>query len=136
MAGYLLDSGILIRHLRRQTGYVALLDNLAAEHDLYIAAFLRVEIIGGMREHERAVTYHLLDSFLTVPLDIPSANLAGELIRSWRAQGIILAGPDASIAACALHRKLALITTNAKHFPMEDLSLWSANASGNLTQWR
>ena len=83
-----------------------------------------------------SATFQLLDSFLTVPLDIPSANLAGELIRSWRAQGIILAGPDASIAACALHRKLALITTNAKHFPMADLSLWSADASGNLTQWR
>ncbi len=82
MAGYLLDSGILIRHLRRQTGYAELLDNLAAEHDLYIAAFSRVEIIGGMREREREVTYRLLDSFLTVPLDTPSANLAGELIRS------------------------------------------------------
>lgn len=36
MSAYLLDSGILIRHLRNNAGYLALIRRLNQEADLYI----------------------------------------------------------------------------------------------------
>ncbi|MGQ9628199.1 MAG: PIN domain-containing protein [Anaerolineae bacterium] len=132
MPDYLLDTGILIRHFRNLPGYRALLQNLAEEGELFIASFSRVEVIRGMREHERQATFFLLDSLLTHPLDRESADLAGEMIRTWQKRGFTLSGPDAVIAASALRCRAALVTTNPAHFPMEELTLLAADEEGNL----
>lgn len=81
MTAYLLDSGILIRHLRHNTGYLELLQRLNQTGDLYISAFTRVEIIQGMRDHEQERTFALLDSFFTQAIDRSVADQAGEWIR-------------------------------------------------------
>lgn len=135
MAHTLLDTGILIRLLRRNNAYERLLVDLSAERDLYIPAFTRIEIIRGMRDHEHDKTYNLLDSFLTIPLDTPVANLTGELIRTWKLNGVTLHEADATIAATALHHDLELVTTNAKHFPMAELTVWQADMMGTLQRW-
>jgi predicted nucleic acid-binding protein len=135
MADYLLDTGILIRHLRRRPGYRELVSRLAAEGDLYIASFTRLEVIRGMRDHEREATFALLDALLTVSLDVATADLAGEMIRAWRSQGVTLSGPDAVIAASALRCEAALVTTNPRHFPMPELTVWQADEEGNLSLW-
>ena len=62
MPAYVLDTGVLIRHLRNRPGYRELLRRLNQEGDLYISAFTRVEVLRGMREHERKRTFALLDS--------------------------------------------------------------------------
>lgn len=36
------------------------------------------------------------------------------------------------IAASALKAGLGLVTTNARHFPMPDLTIWQADETGNL----
>jgi len=132
MADYLLDTGILIRHLRNMPGYHALLSRLADEGDLYIASFTRVEVIRGMRERERSATTQLLTSLQTHPLDSETADLAGKWIRAWRERGITLSGPDAVIAASARHCAAILVTTNPRHFPMPELTVLEADESGNL----
>jgi len=132
MPDYLLDTGILIRHLRGQAGYAALLDRLAQEGDLYIAAFTRVEVIRGMRDREREVTYLLLDSLRTQPLDRETANLAGEWIRAWRGRGVTLSGPDAVIAAADHQCQATLVTTNPRHFPMPEITVLAADEAGHL----
>jgi predicted nucleic acid-binding protein len=93
MADYLLDTGILIRHLRNRPGYRELMYRLAQEGRLYIASFTRLEIVRGMRDHEREATFALLDALRTHPLDAPTADLAGEMIRAWQRKGITLSGP-------------------------------------------
>jgi len=132
MSSYLLDSGILIRHLRNRPGYHDLLRRLSQEDDLYISAFTRVEVLRGMREHERERTYILLDSLYTHPLDRETANRAGELLRAWQSRGITLDGPDAVIAASALQIGATLATTNPRHFPMLELPVLAADEEGHL----
>jgi predicted nucleic acid-binding protein len=121
---YLLDSCVLIRHLRRHQPTTDLVSALVLEGKVSIATISRTEIIEGMREHEREVTMRLLDSLPAYPLDVPAADLAGEYIRRYRAQGITLDKPDAIIGATAVLHGLVLVTYNQKHFPMPELQLY------------
>jgi len=133
MPAYLLDTGVLIRHLRNRAGYRELVQRLNREGDLYVSAFTRVEVLRGMRDHERERTIALLDSFVTQVIDRATADLAGEWLRSWQTRGIILGGPDVVIAASALQVGAALVTTNARHFPMPELIVLSVDERGQIT---
>ena len=133
MPAYLLDTGILIRHLRKRPGYRELVQRLNQGGDVYISAFTRVEVLRGMRDHERGRTLALLDSFSTQVIDRNTADQAGEWLRAWQTRGIILGGPDAVIAASALQVGASLVTTNARHFPMPELLVLSADEDGQIT---
>ena len=124
MPDYLLDSCVLIRHLRRHKPTTDLVSALILEGQVGIAAISRTEIIEGMREHEREATMRLLDSLPAYPLDVAIADMAGEYIRRYRAQGITLDKPDAIIGATAVLHGLVLVTYNQKHFPMPELQLY------------
>ncbi|MDO8670597.1 MAG: PIN domain-containing protein [Dehalococcoidia bacterium] len=132
MADHLLDSGVLIRHLRGRHGYRALVEQLAGEGQLWIASISRLEVVAGMRNHERPATFALLDSLLTCSLDAETADGAGELIRAWRSRGVVLDPGDSVIAASAIRHGLALVTTNAKHFPMPQLAVLAVDDQGDL----
>src|SRR6266540_7506781 len=123
MAIHLLDTGILLRHIRTRERFLRLLVELGEEGDLYISAISRVEVLRGMRQHERERTFGLLDSLRTHPLDAVTANRAGNLLQFWRSQGITLGVPDSVIAASALELGATLVTLNARHFPMRELHL-------------
>jgi predicted nucleic acid-binding protein len=129
----LLDTNILILSFRKTEGYRELLDTLAKDDILYVSAMTRLEIVRGMRDHERNETFNLLDSMETIDVTIEVADKAGELIRAWRTKGMILGDADAVIAATAINHNLALITTNEKHFPMPDLVVYNADKNGKLT---
>jgi predicted nucleic acid-binding protein len=116
--------------LRNRAGYRELVQRLNREGDLYVSAFTRVEVLRGMRDHERERTVALLDSFVTQVIDRATADLAGEWLRSWQTRGIILGGPDVVIAASALQVGAALVTTHARHFPMPELCVLSVDESG------
>jgi predicted nucleic acid-binding protein len=133
MPAYLLDTGILVRHLRNRPGYRELVQRLNQGGDLYISAFTRVEVLRGMRDHEREQTFALLDSCPTQVIDGNTADQAGEWLRTWQARGVILGGPDAVIAASALQVRAALVTTNARHFPMPELVVLSVDENGQIT---
>ena len=133
MSDHLLDTNILIRYLRKTSGYRDLLRTIGSKGWTYISVMTRLEIVRGMQERERKETFDLLDSLETMPMTVEVADMAGELIRSWRARGIILGDADAIIAASALQEGLALVTTNAKHFPMPDLVMYQADEQGKLT---
>ena len=133
MPAYLLDTGILIRHLRNRPGYPELIRRLNQAGDIYISALTRVEVLRGMREHERERTIALLDSFHTHAIDRATADQAGEWLRAWQARGVVLGGPDAVIAASALQVGAALVTTNARHFPMTELMVFAADENGKIT---
>jgi predicted nucleic acid-binding protein len=132
MSEYLLDSSILIRYLRRLPGYHEMLRRMAVETSFMISAITRLEIVRGMREQEREVTYEMLDSLETIPVSSKIADAAGELIQSYRAKGIALGDADAIIAASAMHADAALVTTNARHFPMPELVIYQADEEGGL----
>jgi predicted nucleic acid-binding protein len=133
MSDYLLDTNILILYLRKTVGYYELLDTLAKDDTLYISAMTRLEIIRGMRDKERKITFEILDSLDNIDISIEIADKAGELIRAWRTKGATLEDADAIIAATALTHNLVLVTTNSKHFPMPELVVYQADEFGKLT---
>jgi predicted nucleic acid-binding protein len=53
MSNYLLDSDVLIQHLRGHGATTALLARLAEGGQLGVAAISRTEVLAGMRDHER-----------------------------------------------------------------------------------
>lgn len=125
MPDYLLDTNLLILHLRRRPQATALLVEWSETSQLYISVVTRTEILAGMHPHEEERTLLLLNSLPNLPLTITIADQAGRLIYQYARQGVQLSLPDAHIAATALQHNLTLATSNAKHFPMAELSVYS-----------
>lgn len=116
MANYLLDSGLVIRHLRGRRRVVQFIRSLGSLGRLSIAAITRLEVRAGMAPDERYATQKLLSRLVTIPMDRDIADRAGDLIRESRDKGIVLAVPDAVIAATAITHNLTLVTLNTDHF--------------------
>jgi len=135
MSEFLLDSGILILHLRNHPGYVALLEQLLDRGSLFISTMTRFEVLQGMKERERKHTFETLDVLESLPVVEDIADQAGELVRVWRAKGVTFGIADALIAATALQHSLALLTTNPKHFPAPGLVIYQADETGRMSLW-
>lgn len=133
MSDFLLDSGILILQLRDQLGYVALLEHLSEQGTLFISTMTRFEILQGMKERERKHTVETLSVLESLPVEDDIADKAGELVRSYRANGVTLGIADALIAATALQHSLPLVTTNSRHFPMSELTVYQTDDAGKMT---
>ena len=130
-AKYLLDSGLLIRHLRGRPEAVRLLRSLGKRERLAIASVSRLEIRAGMQEHEQYATQKLLSRFVTYELGADVADRAGDYLRQHRSRGVALSVPDAIIAATAIQHGLTLVTFNPKDFVMPGLSLFPIAPSEN-----
>jgi predicted nucleic acid-binding protein len=124
LADYLLDSCILIRHLRRHAPTSELLAFLGREGSLAVAAITRTELIQGAQERERAATLGLLNALTIHALDAEIADEAGDYVRLWAAQGFKLDIADAIIAATAVHHRRVLVTLNRRHFPMPEIQIY------------
>lgn len=136
MSDHILDTNILIRYLRKMSGYKDLLRETHLKGWVYISAKTRLEIVRGMLEREREDTFNLLNSLETIQITSEIADVAGELIRTWRGRGIILSDSDALIAASALQNGLCLVTTNPRHFPMPEMTVMHADEQGHLSPYK
>jgi predicted nucleic acid-binding protein len=123
MADFLLDSDVVIWHLRGHAAIVELILALARRGRIGLSAIARAEVLLGMREPERKLTLLFLDSCETLPVTAVTADRAGEIFRSFRSQGITLSLPDALIGATALLAAIPLYTCNPRHYPMPNLDL-------------
>ena len=125
MSIYLLDTSVIIDALNNKRRRGELLTGLAEQGHLLACCSVNVtEVYAGMREVEQASTAELLDSLLFYPVTFPIARLAGFLKRDYSRKGITLAIGDVTVAAVALYHHLTLITDNAKHYPMKEVSLY------------
>jgi predicted nucleic acid-binding protein len=116
MANLLLDSNILILHLRKRASATEFLLQWGGQDNLHISVATRTELLAGMRPREEGTTIHLLNSLRNLPVSDAIADLAGRLIYRLARTGVQLSFPDALIAATAITHDLAIITTNAVHF--------------------
>lgn len=116
MARYLLDTGIIIGHLRGQKEFVQLVRGLGRADRLAIATVTRLEIYAGLRDDESYVTRKLLSRFVNLSLDATIADRAGELAAAGQLRNKPLAIPDAIIAATAIKHQLTLLTLNRQDF--------------------
>ena len=123
MSERLLDTNVLILHLREKPGIAEILTRWGEESDLYISVVTRTEILAGMRPREEERTLALLNALVNLPVDEAIADQAGRLIYQYARQGFQFSFPDAIIAATALRYNLVLVTTNIRHFPVPDLEI-------------
>ena len=112
----LLDTGLLIRHLRGQKSTVQLLRGLAKANRLCIATVTRLEVRAGAHPDEQVVTQKLLSRFVNLELDTLVADRAGDLVAQGKRSDKPILVPDAIIAATALVHNLTLVTFNVQDF--------------------
>lgn len=113
---YLLDTGLLIRHLRGQKSTVQLLRSLGKSNRLCISTVTRLEVRAGAHPDEQADTQKLLSRFVNFDLTVAVADRAGELVFHGRKSQTPILFPDAVIAATALIHNITLVTFNTQDF--------------------
>ena len=123
MADLLLDSDVVIWHLRGRSSVVERVLALARSGRLGLSAITRAEVLLGMREPERKATLDFLNACQTLSVDATVAEQGAEILRSFRANGVTISLPDALIGATALGREIPLYTCNPRHYPMPGLDL-------------
>ena len=104
MADLLVDTDVLVDHLRTGTGFEP------GKHSISYSVITRAELFAG-RGSDEEVVGRLLAPFRELPVDRETAELGGRLRRE---TGAGMA--DALIAATALHYRLAMFTRNRTHF--------------------
>jgi predicted nucleic acid-binding protein len=116
MSRLLLDTCVLIDHLRAQPPAVAYIRGLPAEP--LLSAVTIAEIYAGVRNPAEARRVEaLVDAFLVLAVDAEIARRGGSFRRQFaRSHGTGLL--DALIAATAEAHGARLVTCNARHFPM------------------
>jgi predicted nucleic acid-binding protein len=114
-----LDTSVLIDQLR---GHVHARAALRAVQDagetLAASLVTKVELLAGMRSHERKVTRDLMAAITWIGIDDNIAERAGTMARRHRASHHGIGVVDYLIAATVEQVDGELWTRNIKHFPM------------------
>lgn len=121
---YLLDTGVLIRHLRGRQDVVRFTRGLGRKKRVAVSAITHLELFVGAHPQEEYGTRKFLSCFQTIPLDADIGQRAGQLIRQQRAKGHTFSIPDAIIAATTLQHGLTLVTFNPRDFDLPGLQLY------------
>jgi predicted nucleic acid-binding protein len=123
---YLLDTTTIIDYLRDKNDIPELLERFCSQGGLLCCSPINiVEVYAGMRDKEKTVTDEFLNSLECYEISREIANLAGELKRKYFKKGLTFSTPDVLIAATAIEKHLILVTNNPRHFPVEDLMIYS-----------
>ncbi len=115
-AGVVLDTDVLIDYLRGMPAAGRYVDGLTEVPTC--SEVTRVEILRGMRSHERRVTERFLATIRWSAVDEEVSGLAGELGRRFRRSHTQIGIADLVIAATATRLRIPLATLNVRHFPM------------------
>ena len=114
----IVDTDVLILHLRGNEAAREALREVAQDSLLCCSAITIGEIHAGMKEQEREKTEKLLNSLLVIDVNRNIATLAGDYRRTIKSHQLEL--DDCLIAATCAVQKATLITSNIKHYPMKD----------------
>ena len=114
----LVDSDVLIAHLRGLEDARHWLMETRREGPLAISVVSIAELAGGMRSAERREVWRLLASFRAEPVTEVIARRAGDFGRQFRRSHSGIGLGDHLIAATADIKGYRLATLNVRHFPM------------------
>ena len=118
VAKALLDSDLIIWHLRGREHAHRWIRELSRAGIPSCSALSVTEIVAGMRRGEEPDTRAFLEALNVIPVSGEIAWRAGDLIHDYARRGITLDFVDAIIAATCLTYRLRLATYNVRHFPM------------------
>lgn len=115
---YLLDSDILIEHLRGRQQAKTFIARLKQEGELLVSAMTVAELFAGARDQrEEEAINTLLRQTSVITIDDRVAKRGGAFCAQYRhTHGTSLS--DALIAASTEVSKATLVTFNRRHFPM------------------
>ena len=116
MARVVLDTTVVIDHLRDAALTQAWFATLSDAP--FCSEVTRVEVMQGLRSHERSVAENFLAGLDWVPVNEPIARLAGELGRRYRRSHRGIGVVDLIVAGTAFHLGAQLATANVRHYPM------------------
>lgn len=116
----LVDTDILIAHLRGVPDAGSWLREARRRAPLTISVVSVAELTGGMRTTERRGVWALLNVMRPEPVTDLIARRAGELRRRFRRSHTGIGIADYLVAATALELGAEMATLNVKHFPMFD----------------
>lgn len=115
----LVDTPVIVDHLRNDPRAVGLMDDLfAREERVWAATPTRTEILAGVRPHELQQMGRLFSIISWIDIDRDIADAAGELAREYHASHGGIDTVDYLIAAAAQSIGASLVTLNIRHFPM------------------
>ena len=121
MSRFLLDSDVIIWHLRGQKEVTEMLRDLQRFGLPACSALSVLEVQLGVKKGEEEKTDHFLKSLRIFDVNMEIASKAAQFIREYKARGVILDLPDSVIAATCILHELILVTYNTKHYPISEI---------------
>ena len=121
---YLLDTTVLIAHLRGDEAVTKLLlDLLADRHVLGTSCVSLAEVERGIRRPERNAAAALLARLRFLETTREAATRAGRYQAELERRGVSLHTADALVAGTAKAHGAILLTDNVRDFPMRDIKV-------------
>jgi len=121
MGKFLLDSDVIIWHLRGRKEITEILRDIQRFGLPGCSALTVLEVQLGVKRGEEEGTERFLRSLKIFDVHIEIAMKAAQIIREYKAKGVILDLPDAIIASTCLLCDLILVTYNTKHYPIKEI---------------
>lgn len=120
------DTDLVIDFLRGRGAGAPLVRQLVRDHRLRLSAVTTFELRIGTDFLDRAPSIMRLCRGRTLPIDLPTALVAGEIGARLRADGQSIGAPDTLIAGTCRRHGLPLATGNRRHFErVEEIELLS-----------
>lgn len=124
MTRYLLDSTVLIAHLRGDDNAIRFFFSLLKGGHVPSTTCVNVaEVEYGAPVRGQKDARSFLERLAFLPTTKEAAIRAGRYRAEWKAKGKMIAVPDALIAGTARVHGAVLVTNNVKDFPMPDIRI-------------
>ncbi len=112
----LMDTTVLIDHLRKKRKDPTLFYQITADYDVAISAITEFEFRVGATLENRAFIEEMLDTIPITPFSTECVECATQIYHELKRQNQLIELPDILIAATALTHEMPLLTLNRKHF--------------------
>ena len=113
----LIDTSIIVEHLRKQNRRKSILYNVASSYSLCTSTIVEFELYAGATdEQKRGDILAILNWCHLLPFTSEVAGVAATIYRNLRTANRVIEIRDMFIAATALAYDLPLMTLNVKHF--------------------
>jgi len=112
----LIDTSILIDHLRNKQKDKTIFYQLTFRYDYIISSITEFEFLVGSTPPNREFVEKLLARLPVLPFDSGCVKTATEIYRNLKTHNQLISLPDLFIAATAITHNLPLLTLNRKHF--------------------
>ena len=121
---FLLDTTVLIAHMRGDEAVTSLLLDLLADRHLLATSCVNVaEVERGIRPKERKAADALLTRLRFLETTREVATRAGRYQAEFERRGVTIHTADALVAGTARAHGAILLTDNVRDFPMRDIKV-------------